>query len=60
MGESAGGQIAAVLAQRAKDDPSFKAHPLTGQVLQIPCLCHPDHHPPQYAIFHLTVVMIQT
>jgi acetyl esterase/lipase len=54
MGQSAGGQISAVLAQRARADASFAAHPLTGQLLQIPVLCFPvaspdGYYPAQYA-----------
>ncbi|KAF7318087.1 Abhydrolase-3 domain-containing protein [Mycena chlorophos] len=41
-GESSGGHIAAILVQRARDDPFFKDHPITGQLLQIPPLLHPD------------------
>jgi acetyl esterase/lipase len=48
MGSSAGGHLAAVVARRARDDPSFSEHPITGQLLQIPSICHPDHHPEQY------------
>ncbi|KAF8583022.1 hypothetical protein K439DRAFT_1661517 [Ramaria rubella] len=40
-GVSAGGNFAAVLALKARDDPSLKGK-LTGQVLQVPILCpHP-------------------
>ncbi|KAI0032470.1 Alpha/Beta hydrolase protein [Vararia minispora EC-137] len=48
MGSSAGGTLAAVMAQRARDDPFFMSRPLTGQVLQIPAVCHFDHYPKQY------------
>ncbi|KAI0032468.1 alpha/beta hydrolase fold-domain-containing protein [Vararia minispora EC-137] len=48
MGESAGGQIAAVMAQRALLDPFFHDHSLTGQILQFPVLCHPGHHPERH------------
>lgn len=41
-GASAGGNLAAVLAHRAKADPEFAQHPLTGQVLQYPVTVHPD------------------
>jgi acetyl esterase/lipase len=54
MGASAGGHLAAVTARRARDDPSFGNHPITGQLLQIPTVCHPDHHPDQcvYKFFY--------
>nr|GAT50438.1 predicted protein [Mycena chlorophos] len=41
-GESSGAHIAAVLVQRSRDDPFFKDYPITGQLLQIPPLLHPD------------------
>ncbi|KAH9892863.1 Alpha/Beta hydrolase protein [Cubamyces lactineus] len=41
-GKSSGGNMAAVLAHRAKADPVFTTNPLTGQILQMPALCHPD------------------
>jgi acetyl esterase/lipase len=47
MGASAGAQLAAVTARRARDDLFFADHPLTGQVLQIPMTCHPDAYPDQ-------------
>ncbi|VDC01645.1 unnamed protein product [Peniophora sp. CBMAI 1063] len=46
MGTSAGGHIAAVSALRARDDANFPAT-ITGQVLQIPALIHPDAYPAQ-------------
>jgi acetyl esterase/lipase len=51
MGESAGGQIAAVAAQRARDDSFFRAHPLTGQIPSIPTVCHPGHYPEKYVFW---------
>jgi acetyl esterase/lipase len=50
MGESAGGQITAVVAQRARDDLFFRAHPLTGQIPSIPTVCHPGYYPEKYAL----------
>ncbi|KAI0330133.1 hypothetical protein GY45DRAFT_1354103 [Cubamyces sp. BRFM 1775] len=41
-GKSSGGNLAAVIAHRAKADPVFATNPLTGQILQMPALCHPD------------------
>ncbi|KAI0644071.1 Alpha/Beta hydrolase protein [Trametes meyenii] len=41
-GQSAGGNYPAAMAHRAKADPFFAHSPLTGQVLQIPVLLHPD------------------
>ncbi|KAJ7495056.1 Alpha/Beta hydrolase protein [Mycena latifolia] len=40
-GASAGAHSSAVIAHRARDDPFFAAHPLTGQILQIPAVLHP-------------------
>jgi hypothetical protein len=50
FGISAGANFAAVLAIRARDDPSFMAK-LTGQVLQIPYLCDPDFYPDKCVFF---------
>ncbi|KAI0354040.1 hypothetical protein OH77DRAFT_1426449 [Trametes cingulata] len=47
-GRSAGGNFAAVLAHRAKADPFFAEHPLTGQFLQIPATIHPAAVPEEY------------
>ncbi|KAI0029974.1 alpha/beta-hydrolase [Vararia minispora EC-137] len=44
MGQSAGGQLAAVASQRA----AAEGMPLTGQVLQIPATCHPDAVPDKW------------
>ncbi|KAI9874523.1 MAG: hypothetical protein M1830_009649 [Pleopsidium flavum] len=41
-GGSAGGNIAAVLSQKARDDG---VSGITGQVLNIPVTCHPKHFP---------------
>ncbi|KAL1941292.1 hypothetical protein VTO73DRAFT_7504 [Trametes versicolor] len=40
-GKSSGGNFAAVVVHRAKDDPFFAGTPLTGFILQMPALCHP-------------------
>ncbi|KAL0568279.1 hypothetical protein V5O48_013708 [Marasmius crinis-equi] len=47
-GASAGGNLAAVIVHRARDDPFFKDTPITGQLLQIPCLIHPKAQPDKY------------
>jgi len=47
-GTSAGGNLAAVLAHRARDDPFFEGRRITGQLLQIPVTVHPDAYPEQY------------
>ncbi|KAL0578340.1 hypothetical protein V5O48_003654 [Marasmius crinis-equi] len=47
-GASAGGNLAAVLSQLARDDPAFKSTPLTGQFLVIPVTVHPDAYPEEH------------
>ncbi|KAJ7459795.1 Alpha/Beta hydrolase protein [Mycena latifolia] len=47
-GLSAGGHLAAVLAHRARDDPFFKDKELTGQILQVPAVLHPNAVPERY------------
>ncbi|KAJ7624734.1 Alpha/Beta hydrolase protein [Roridomyces roridus] len=47
-GLSAGGHLTAVLAHRARDDPWFEGRPITGQILQIPALCHPEAVPDEH------------
>ncbi|KAI3612166.1 alpha beta hydrolase fold-3 domain-containing protein [Moniliophthora roreri] len=44
-GISAGGNLAAVLAHLACNDPFFKDKPITGQLLSIPVVLHPDAYP---------------
>ncbi|KAI0328847.1 hypothetical protein GY45DRAFT_1419728 [Cubamyces sp. BRFM 1775] len=44
-GESAGANIAAVLAHVAQDDPFFEGRRLTGQLLCEPSVCHPAAYP---------------
>ncbi|KAI0363001.1 Alpha/beta hydrolase fold-3 [Pilatotrama ljubarskyi] len=51
-GRSAGGNFAAVLAHRAKADPFFAPHPLTGQFLQIPATIHVAAVPDEYKDKH--------
>ncbi|KAK7460934.1 hypothetical protein VKT23_008862 [Stygiomarasmius scandens] len=41
-GSSAGGNLSAALALRARDDPFFKGKALTGQALMVPLVIHPD------------------
>ncbi|KAI0666398.1 Alpha/Beta hydrolase protein [Trametes maxima] len=41
-GQSAGANYPAAMAHRAKADPFFAHSPLTGQLLQIPVLLHPE------------------
>ncbi|THH12725.1 hypothetical protein EW146_g7428 [Bondarzewia mesenterica] len=50
-GFSAGGSLAAVMALRARDDPFFKARPLTGQILHCPLTIHPDAYPDRHESF---------
>ncbi|KAI0644088.1 Alpha/Beta hydrolase protein [Trametes meyenii] len=47
-GQSAGGNFPATMAHRAKADTFFSQYPITGQVLQIPLLLHPDAIPKEY------------
>ncbi|ETW79838.1 Esterase/lipase/thioesterase [Heterobasidion irregulare TC 32-1] len=47
-GSSAGGNLAAAMTLRARDDPFFITLPLTGQLLQYPLVCHPDAYPERY------------
>ncbi|CAL1713858.1 unnamed protein product [Somion occarium] len=47
-GVSAGGNLAAAVALRARDDPFFTGRKLSGQILQIPQVIHPDAKPEQY------------
>jgi acetyl esterase/lipase len=49
MGTSAGGHLAAITARRARDDPLFRNHPITGQILRVPVTCHPDAYPKKCA-----------
>ncbi|KAJ7465459.1 Alpha/Beta hydrolase protein, partial [Mycena galericulata] len=47
-GLSAGGNLAAILAHRARDDPFFEDKKLTGQLLQVPPVVHPNAVPEKY------------
>ncbi|KAF9269640.1 hypothetical protein L218DRAFT_953264 [Marasmius fiardii PR-910] len=47
-GRSAGGNLAAVQSWIARDDLFFKDTPLTGQLLQIPCVVHYQAVPEKY------------
>ncbi|KAF8583025.1 hypothetical protein K439DRAFT_110371 [Ramaria rubella] len=46
-GPSAGGNLAAVVALRARDDPELKGK-LTGQILQVPMICSPPAYPEKW------------
>lgn len=46
--QSAGGNFAAAVAHRARIDHFFSDFPLTGQILQIPILLHPEACPDKY------------
>jgi acetyl esterase/lipase len=51
-GASGGAHFAAVLAHRARDDPFFNSRTLTGQIIQIPSLLHPERQlPDEYGGF---------
>ncbi|OCH92008.1 hypothetical protein OBBRIDRAFT_486115 [Obba rivulosa] len=47
-GSSAGGNLATVIAHRSQDDPFFEGRRVTGQLLQIPAICHPGGYPDEY------------
>ncbi|KAJ7623526.1 Alpha/Beta hydrolase protein [Roridomyces roridus] len=47
-GCSGGATLLTVIAHRARDDAFFKETPLTGQLLQIPAVVHPDAVPEKY------------
>lgn len=44
-GVSAGANLAAAVVHRARDDPFFENHKITGHILQIPALLHPSAYP---------------
>ncbi|KAK7019427.1 hypothetical protein VNI00_018082 [Paramarasmius palmivorus] len=54
-GTSAGGNLAAVLSHLTRDDPFFEETPVTGQILQIPSLCHPKAYPEKYKSLFLSM-----
>ncbi|TFY63747.1 hypothetical protein EVJ58_g3064 [Rhodofomes roseus] len=47
-GQSAGGNLVAALAYRAREDPFFQGRALTGHLLQYPQVIHPDAVPARY------------
>ena len=47
-GDSAGGNLAAVVALAARDDPFFATTPVTGQYLREPATCHAEAYPEKY------------
>ncbi|THH19402.1 hypothetical protein EW146_g1770 [Bondarzewia mesenterica] len=47
-GTSAGANLVATLVHRARDDAFFRDTPLTGQVLQMPLVVHPDAYPEKF------------
>ncbi|KAL0577027.1 hypothetical protein V5O48_004961 [Marasmius crinis-equi] len=47
-GQSAGGNLAAVLTSIARDDPFFKDKSLTGQLLHVPATVHYQAYPEKY------------
>ncbi|THH13372.1 hypothetical protein EW146_g6826 [Bondarzewia mesenterica] len=47
-GTSAGGNLSAVMALRARDDPFFSGRPLTGQLLGYPAVCDLNAYPKKY------------
>lgn len=47
-GASAGGGMAAGSALRAHDDPFFEGRPITGQILNYPCVVYPPAVPEKY------------
>ncbi|KAI0689027.1 Alpha/Beta hydrolase protein, partial [Cerioporus squamosus] len=47
-GESAGANMSAAIAIKARDDPFFAGRPLTGQYLREPAVVYPGAHPEKY------------
>ncbi|RPD59222.1 alpha/beta-hydrolase [Lentinus tigrinus ALCF2SS1-7] len=47
-GDSAGGNMSAAIALKARDDPFFASRPLTGQYLREPAVAFPGAHPEKY------------
>lgn len=56
-GASAGGNLAAVLAHRAKADLIFDQSPLTGQILLYPVTVHPEVVPAEY-VFDCSSILV--
>ncbi|KAJ7915034.1 Alpha/Beta hydrolase protein [Mycena leptocephala] len=48
-GVSAGANLAAAVVHRARNDPFFVNHKITGHILQIPALVHSSAYPAEYA-----------
>ncbi|KAI0946573.1 hypothetical protein AcW1_010003 [Taiwanofungus camphoratus] len=59
-GQSAGSNLAAVIARRARDDPFFAKHRITGHILQIPVVLHADAYPEEYKSELLSLSKIRT
>ncbi|KAJ7233548.1 alpha/beta hydrolase fold-domain-containing protein [Mycena rebaudengoi] len=47
-GASAGANLAAVLVHRARDDPFFAEHSITGQLLHVPAVVHFEDYPEEF------------
>jgi len=58
-GQSAGANGAAAISHRVIKDPFFDDKPVTGQLLQIPMVCHPDAYPAMYKSELLSVEQIR-
>ncbi|TFY77873.1 hypothetical protein EWM64_g6137 [Hericium alpestre] len=56
-GTSSGGNLAASMALRTRDDPFFQGRPLTGQILQIPAVVSPHNIPEKYKAEFLSMYM---
>lgn len=50
-GCSAGANYTASVVLRARDDPFFSAHPITGQLLEIPPVVHPHAKLPDKYVY---------
>ncbi|KAK7050696.1 Esterase/lipase/thioesterase [Favolaschia claudopus] len=48
-GVSAGGELAAVMTQKSIQDPFFTNTKITGNILSVPLIIHPDAYPTEYA-----------
>ena len=49
-GDSAGANLATVVALLARDDPFFSGRPVTGQLLRQPSVIHPDAYPEKWVV----------
>ncbi|KAL0063961.1 hypothetical protein AAF712_009151 [Marasmius tenuissimus] len=54
-GQSAGGNLSAVIAHLARDDSFFDDKPVTGQLLHIPATVHPEAVPEKYKSLYLSL-----